>query len=95
MATTKMGEVIARAVRPWLSSLLQELHNETASTRLRTGRTHFTRGYFMSQGVQRYGEACLDPLTVRHLLVECPVCGTYESGTFPEVGSRTEVSVSF
>ncbi len=49
--------------------------HETALTRLRTGHTRLTHGYLMSRGVQPYCDDCLVPLTVRHLLVECPSLG--------------------
>ena len=46
---------------------------EKALCRLRIGHTRLTHGYLMSDGaVEPYCDDCLVPLTVRHLLIECP-----------------------
>ena len=45
---------------------------ETALCRLRIGHTRLTHGYLMSADPQTYCMDCLVPLTVEHLLVECP-----------------------
>lgn len=71
-ATAKMGEIAARVVRPWPLLRMRERRHETVLTRLRTGHTHLTHSYLMSRGAQPYCDDCLVPLTVRHLLVECP-----------------------
>ena len=41
-------------------------------TRLRIGHSHLTHGFLMEQGPPPYCDDCIVPLTVRHLLVECP-----------------------
>lgn len=71
-ATTKMGEVTTRARRPWSYSHIKCRKTETVLARLRTGHTRYTQGFLMSRGVQPYCDDCLVPMTVRHLLVECP-----------------------
>ena len=45
---------------------------ETALCRLRIGHTRLTHGYLMSADPQTFCMDCLVPLTVEHLLVECP-----------------------
>lgn len=75
LATTKMGEITARAVRPWSNTCVRGRRDEAALARLRTGHTRLTHGYLMSRGIQPYCDDCLVPLTVKHLLVECPSLG--------------------
>lgn len=74
-ATSKMGEVTRTVYHPWSYTDVRDRRSQTALTRLRTGHTRLTHGYLMSRGVQPYCDDCLVPLTVRHLLVECPSLG--------------------
>ena len=73
--STKMGEITRTVVQPWTYAHVKGRRAETALARLRTGHTRLTHGYLMSGGVQPYCDDCLVPLTVRHLLVECPSLG--------------------
>ncbi|MPC83363.1 hypothetical protein E2C01_078072 [Portunus trituberculatus] len=41
-------------------------------TRLRIGYTHLTQRYLLPRDPQPYCDECLVPLTMRHMLVECP-----------------------
>ena len=43
--------------------------------RLRIGHTRLTHGYLMAADPQTFCMDCLVPLTVVHLLVECPSLG--------------------
>ena len=70
--TSKMGEVTRTVSHPWNYSKIRERRLQTALTRLRIGHTRLTYSYLMSGGYQPYCDDCLVPLTVRHLLVECP-----------------------
>ena len=70
LESQKMKE-IASSVRPWRYSALPR-QEEVVLTRLRIGHTRLTHGFLMERGPQPYCEDCLVPLTVRHLLVECP-----------------------
>ena len=45
---------------------------EVILCRLRIGHTRLTHGFLMSGDHQPFCEDCLVPLTVRHLMVECP-----------------------
>ena len=65
----KMKE-IATSVSPWKYSM--DRRRETALCRLRIGHTCLTHGFLMSRDPPPFCEDCLVPLTVRHLLVECP-----------------------
>ena len=48
---------------------------ERTLTRLRIGHSHLTHGFLMEGGPPPYCNDCLVPLTVRHILVECPSYG--------------------
>ena len=71
-ATSKMGEVTRTVSHPWDYSNIRERRLQTALARLRIGHTRLTHSYLMSGEYQSYCDDCLMPLTVRHLLVECP-----------------------
>ena len=45
---------------------------ETALCRLRIGHTRLTHDFLMSNYYQRHCDDCIIPLTVKHLLTECP-----------------------
>ena len=69
----KMKE-IASTITPWKYANLPRRW-ERILCRLRIGHTRLTHSFLMDGGVQPYCEDCLVPLTVRHLLVECPSLG--------------------
>lgn len=48
---------------------------ETALVRLRIGHSRLTHGFLMEGVPPPFCDDCLVPLTVRHLLVECPSLG--------------------
>ena len=62
---------IALKVCPWQYSPMPRRW-ETAVVRLRTGHTRLTHGYLMSGAPLPYCLDCIVPLTVEHLLTECP-----------------------
>ena len=66
----KMRE-ITDSIDPW-SYLSSSRRREVVVCRLRIGHTHFSHGFLMSGDNQPYCEDCLVPLTVKHLLTECP-----------------------
>ena len=74
-ATIKMGEVTRTVSRPWCYTNVRDRRSQTALARLRIGHTRLTHSYLMSDDHQPYCDDCLVPLTVRHLLVECPSLG--------------------
>ena len=41
-------------------------------TRLRIGHTKHTHAYLISRGAMPYCDSCIVPLSIRHILVECP-----------------------
>ena len=45
---------------------------ETALCRLRIGHTRLTHGFLMADNHEPYCDDCIVPLTVKHILTECP-----------------------
>ena len=45
---------------------------ETILCRLRIGHTRLTHGFLMSGGRQPYCDDCRVPLTVKHIIIQCP-----------------------
>ena len=66
----KMKE-IAVSIKPWKYSPMIR-RKEVVLSRLRIGHTRLTHGFLMNKEPQPFCEDCLVPLTVRHLLAECP-----------------------
>ena len=58
-------------IHPW-SYYPMPRKKETALCRLRIGHTRLTHGFLMCQDPQPYCDDCLVPLTVHHILIECP-----------------------
>ena len=70
--TSKMGEITTGVSRPWSYVAVRDRRHQTVLVRLRIGHTRLTHGYLMSGDHQPFCDDCLVPLSVRHLLVECP-----------------------
>lgn len=70
--TSKMGEITTGVSRPWSYVAVRDRRHQTVLVRLRIGHTRLTHGYLMSGNHQPFCDDCLVPLSVRHLLVECP-----------------------
>ena len=105
LGENKMKE-ITDIVYPWKYENMPRRW-ETALCRLRIGHTRLTHSFLMVGGNQPLCEACRVPLTVRHLLVECPSLGNLrtrllvdaknEDGTFSiakVLGKEVEFDVS-
>ena len=69
----KMREITS-LISPW-KYINMPRRWERVLCRLRIGHTRLTHSFLMDRGVQPYCDDCLVPLTVRHLLVECPSYG--------------------
>ena len=61
----------AKSKRTYYANV-RERRLQTVLARLRIGHTRLTHSYLMSGEYQPYCDDCLVPLTVWHLLVECP-----------------------
>ena len=72
VATSKMGEITKSVHLSWQYTHIRNRSSQTLLTRLRIGHSRLSHGYLMSRDFQAYCDDCLVPLTVRHLLVECP-----------------------
>ncbi|MPC48881.1 hypothetical protein E2C01_042667 [Portunus trituberculatus] len=67
-----MGEITTSTISQWTYSYVRDRRAQTLLARLRIGYTYLTQRYLLTRDPQPYCEDCLVPLTVRHLLVECP-----------------------
>ena len=72
--TNSKMRLITSSSIPWHYAFMSRRW-ETALCRLRIGHTRLTHGYLMSADPQTFCMDCLVPLTVEHLLVECPSLG--------------------
>ena len=70
LETQKMNE-ITNSVRPWKYFNLPRKF-EVILSRLRIGHTRLTHEFLMNGNPQPFCDDCLVPLTVKHLMVECP-----------------------
>ncbi|XP_069160418.1 uncharacterized protein [Procambarus clarkii] len=59
-------------VSSWPSSFLRNRRWETALARLHIGHTRLTHGHLMERRPAPYCPSCIVPLTVVHVLLECP-----------------------
>ena len=67
-----MGEVTESVNHPWTYTFVRDRHTQVLLARLRIGHTRLTNSYLMSRDPQPYCDDCIVPLTVRHILAECP-----------------------
>jgi Holliday junction resolvase-like predicted endonuclease len=80
---------IEDTIRVWLSSQNSVRRVEVVLTRLRIGHTKLTHGFLMESRHQTYCSGCLVPLTVHHILVECPEYSEERRMCFPVPGQLT------
>ena len=66
----KMKE-IKKEIIPWTYTNMSRRF-ETALCRLRIGHTRLSHGFLMTGDQQPFCNDCLVPLTVKHVLIECP-----------------------
>ena len=59
-------------IEPWITSCRKNRVEERILCRLRIGHTKLTHGHLMCGELVAYCENCIIPLTVQHILVECP-----------------------
>ena len=70
-------------VSPWASSNCSPRSHSRLLARLRIGHTFFSHGFLMERQHQPYCEDCLVPLTVKHVLAECPSLAAGRRRFFP------------
>ena len=66
----KMKE-ITNSIHPWKYFQLSRRY-EVVLSRLRIGHTKLTHSFLMNRSPQPFCDDCLVPLTVRHIIIECP-----------------------
>ena len=76
---------IRASVSPWQSSAQDQVSRERLLTRLRIGPTFLTHGYLMEQRPPPFCDDCIVPLTVRHILAECPTYNGMRRAHFPNI----------
>ena len=74
---------IKPSVRPWASSNCSPRIHSRLLARLRIGHTLFSHGFLMERQHQPYCDDCIVPLTVRHVLAECPSLAAGRRRLFP------------
>ncbi|MPC84419.1 hypothetical protein E2C01_079157 [Portunus trituberculatus] len=67
-----MREINTSTIPQWTYSHVRDRLAQTLLARLRISHTYLTQRYLLTRDSQPYCGDCLVPLTVRHLLVECP-----------------------
>lgn len=63
---------IRDSARPWLTSTAQCRREEVLVCRLRLGHTRITHGYILEKASPPTCVSCNTPLSVKHILVDCP-----------------------
>ncbi|MPC47302.1 hypothetical protein E2C01_041044 [Portunus trituberculatus] len=67
-----MGEITTSVRHDWTYIHIRDRRTQIVLVRLQIGHTYLTQKYLLTRDPQPYCNECLVPLTVRHLLVECP-----------------------
>ena len=70
-------------VRPWKACSYRSRRVESVLCRLRIGHTLFSHGHHMERRPPPYCEDCIVPLTVKHILAECPSYQDQRNRLFP------------
>jgi ribonuclease HI len=76
-------------VKPWDSSNHHMRRYSRTLCRLRIGHTMFSHGHLMEQRPPAYCQDCLVPLTVVHVMAECPSLREHRHHCFPHVRGLT------
>ncbi|MPC44741.1 hypothetical protein E2C01_038420 [Portunus trituberculatus] len=67
-----MGEITSSIFHDWTNTHIRDRRTQILLARFRIGHTFLTQSYLLTRDPQPFCDDCLVPLTVRHLLVECP-----------------------
>ena len=85
---TNKLRVLKESIKPWTSSYNSTRRTEVTLCRLRIGHTRLTHRFLMENAHPPYCQDCLVPLTVCHLLAECPNWQDARYRYFPEARNR-------
>lgn len=80
---------IKDTTRPWSSSNTCNRLHSIIITRLRIGHTKITHQYLMENRNRPYCEDCIVPLSVKHLLAECPTHQDIRRHHYPQSRDKT------
>ncbi|MPC32571.1 hypothetical protein E2C01_025886 [Portunus trituberculatus] len=89
-----MGEITTSTIPQWTYSHVRDRRTHTLLARLRIGHTYLTQRYLLIRDPQPYCDDCLVPLTVRHLLVECPSLTTLVTTPLPLPSVKLTLAVA-
>ena len=89
--TNNKLQSIKNCIKLWPSSSQRIRHDEVILTRLRIGHTRVTYSFLMENGNMPYCQDCLVPLSVLHILAECP---TYDDERRPFFPNTVNMSTS-
>lgn len=81
---------IKPSINEWNYEVCPNRHSELVLCRLRIGHTRLTHGHLMERGPPPYCGRCFEPLTIVHVLVECPRYSHIRRRLFPTLrGNNT------
>ena len=92
--TVNKLRAIKGTVSVWGTSCRRNRYHEIILARLRLGHTRLTHGHLMSGDPLPYCEGCIVPLTVSHILAECPEYLVQRRMCFGSDGVSTPVSLN-
>ena len=78
----------------WGTSIQSQRKHEVLLARLRIGHTRLTHSFLLEGGEIPYCEHCIVPLSVEHLLCECPEFSTHRLRSFGVDGIQRALSLS-
>ena len=82
---------IKPTLEPWQSCLQGNRFQEVVLCRLRIGHTYATHSYLISGGEQPTCSRCSVPLTVAHILLQCPRLEPYRTRHLGRIASNTTI----
>ena len=85
---------IKSSVSVWNTSCRRDRHLEVVLARLRIGHTKLTHQHLMNGDPLPYCDGCIVPLTVHHILTECPEYHQQRANCFGSDGLSGQVSLA-
>ena len=84
---TNKLRTIKESVRPWSSSYNRDRRMEVVLCRLRIGHTLLTHSFLMERRPPPFCMDCIVPLTVEHIVAECPSYAETRRRYFPHIAN--------
>ena len=82
------------SVHPWPTSSRVNRQEEVVLARLRIGHTQLTLTHLISGDPTPFCDGCLVPLTVVHMLIECPDYSNKRRRAFGADGIRSAIGIT-